>query len=90
MEFKIFRYNFLDLPLLHKFNANEILEGMEKISFDLGKSKERVIVKKEWVEIRGVKLSMKEIEKISKDRRDNIFAFDGERVFKLLFFEEKV
>jgi len=87
---KIFSYKFLNLPLLHKFNALEILEGKKFISLDLGISKEEVEIDKNSVRIRSFEVPLEEIKKIAEDKRNNIFALTHEKPLKLLFFEENV
>jgi hypothetical protein len=87
----IFRYEYANIPLLHRFNARELLEGREFVSFDLGLSKEKVEFRGEKVIIRGIEVERNKLEAVARDKRDNIFLLlsNGE-IQKTLFFNGKV
>lgn len=87
---KIFRYKFLNFPLLHRCNAEQILQGKTEISFDLGLTKEKIEYCNDSVKIRNLEVGLNRIEEIAKDKRDNIFAITEQGILKLLFFQEKV
>jgi len=85
-------YNFTpeSIPILHKYNAKELLKGKKEISLDLGISKEKVEITKEAFFIRGIKVEKRIIEKIAKDKQNNIFFVFPDGVKKALFFDKAV
>lgn len=85
-------YHFVpqNVPILHKYNAKELLEGKIEISLDLGLSKEKVEIIDKTFFIRGIKVEKRIVEKIAEDRQNNIFFVFPEGVKKALFFDKAV
>ncbi len=83
-------YRYLSVPILHKYNALEILKGKTIVSLDLGLSKEGVKIAKEGVEIRGVFVEKQVLKKIAKDKQNNIFFVFEDGIKKALFFHGAV
>ena len=83
-----FRYR--RVPVLHRYNAREILNGKTKISLDLGLSREKIERERDGALIRGIFVKGEIIEKISRDRQSNLFFVFPGRVAKALFFEKSV
>ncbi len=90
MNYKIYDYKYQNVPILNKYNAREILKGVETVSLDLGITKEKVEIEENKIIIRGVTVEKSVIEKISKDNGTNIFFVFEDGVKKALFFDEKV
>ncbi len=87
---KEYKFSPRNVPVLHKFNAKELLEGKNEISLDLGLSKERVERSKGYFIIRGIEVARDIVEKIAKDRQHNLFFVFRDRVVKALFFDKAV
>lgn len=85
-------YNFTpnNIPILHKYNAKELLKGKGTISLDLGLSKEKVEKENNYFIIRGIKVEKEIVEKIARDKQNNIFFVFPEGVKKALFFDKAV
>lgn len=87
---KEYKFSPRNVPILHKFNAKELLEGKSKISLDLGLSKEKVEITDESFIIRGIKVVKSVLERIAKDKQNNVFFVFKDHVVKALFFDKAV
>jgi len=85
-----FKYTFFNYPLLHSFNAKEILRGRREVSLDLGLSTEEVQREGEEIVLREFRVAVGDVEKIAKDRRNFIWCVREEGLLKLLFFDGRV
>ena len=85
-----YEYKYFNVPILHKYNATEILKGKRLVSLDLGLSKEEVEIRKSCVVIRDVEVEKRILEKIARDNGTNIFFVFEDGVKKALFFEGAV
>ncbi len=85
-----YEFQYRNVPILHKFNAIELLKGEKKVSLDLGLSKESVERKGEAFYIREIPVEKRILEKISKDKGTSIFFVFEYGIKKALFFDRNV
>lgn len=81
ISFGLFKYRFKGLPVLTSYIAKSILKiasgGEISVTLDMGLSKERVVVEKEYVAIRGSRVQLQELEKVFDDDKAVYVVIDG-------------
>lgn len=84
LGFRVFKYHFKGVPILTPWTAREILNypyGEVYTTLDMGISKEKVYVDKDYVILRGSKIKIEELRNILED--EAVYAVSDDSLVKL-------